>query len=324
MSATFTVSGILKAAAKNCDTFRTLRPVGAVRLIRDTENAYDPFAIEIWFDDVRLGYVPGQKVGGVYVGSELQKKIIEDKIYTARITERGYSYTETNGKTWNNEHKGVLGSVELEIGVEDVASPAIGGDYMRVTEFIGYLNPYGKSDGLLKWAYDQGDTYEKYAEALHKTAEAGTSLHSYIESELMGKPSEGDVGRFSHGWEKFKEKYELETIWMEERFYDSTLMVTGQPDWFGYCNGKLMVLDWKSKKKPSLKEQLQLSIYAENCQFDGLKPEAAMCVCFGSEQKQGFATATYKREKIETTYEAMRHLRKVVDAVAYVSRDKIK
>ena len=315
----FTITGIEAQAKKQCDTFRTLRPVGAVLLKHEPENLYDQFCIGVWYGKTLLGYIPALKDGGKYVGSELQRKILKDGITTAKID--GYGYID--GENWNDQHKGRLGSVRLDIGIEECFSPTIGGDYMRVTEFIGYLNPYGKSDGLIKWAYSQGDTYEKYAEALNKTAEAGTALHSYIEAELLGKPPEGDAGRFLTAWENFKNKYELDTVWMEQRFYDSTLMVTGQPDWFGYCDGKLMVLDWKSGKKPSLKHKMQLAIYARNCQFDGKEAEGAMVVCFGSENKQGFATSCMTKDQIDTYYEAMKHLRKVVDAVAYVSRDKI-
>lgn len=314
----FRITGIEAQSKKQCDTFKTLRPVGSVRLIRDKENAYDPFAIEVWFDDVMLGYVPGMKRDGVYTGSDLQKRIIEDQIYTAKIT--GYGYID--GNDWNDDHRGRLGSVELEIGVEESAGRSIGGDYMRVTEFISYLNPYGKSDGLIKWAFDQGNTYEAYSEALNSASEAGTALHLAIETELLGKPPDGEFGRFSAAWENFKLKYEIEPIWMEERFYDSTLMVTGQPDFFGYCNGKLMVLDWKSSKKPSIKHLMQLAIYASNCQFDGKPPEAAMVICFGSQNKQGFTTRTWRKDQIESAYEAMKHLRKVVDAVGYISKEK--
>lgn len=317
----FTITGIQAQAKKQVETFKTLRPVGFATLRRDEGNAYDPYAIEVVYGDTLLGYVPALKRGGEYVGSELQKAIIEDGIQTAKIT--GYGYLA--GEEWNDEHRGRLGSVELEVGaIEDSCSPS-GGDYMRVTDFIGYLNPYGKGDGLIKWAFSQGQTFEEYETALNGMSEAGTAMHAAIQADLAPSPipweeKGGQDANLPAGWARFREKYNLDTVRMEERFYDSTLMVTGQPDWFGYCNGVLMVLDWKSGKKPSLKHLLQLSIYAKSCQYDGKNAEAAMVVCFGSDNKQGFATRTYKAEDIETCYEAMKHLRKVIDAVAYVPR----
>jgi hypothetical protein len=313
----FSITGIEAQAKKNFESFKTLRPVGVVTLKHEPDNLYDPFCIGVWYDGILLGYIPALKENGEYVGSELQRKILEDGITTAKIA--GYGYLD--GKTdWNDEHRGRLGSVRLNIGeIEESFSPSIGGNYIRVTDFIGYLNPYGKSDGLIRWAYSQGNTFEDYEKALNLTAEAGTAMHTAIESDLRGEPSDG----LPDGWIKFREKYELDTIRMEERFFDSTLMVTGQPDWVGICNGKLMVLDWKSGKKPSLKHKLQLAIYAKNTQFDGKECEGAMVVCFGSDNKQGFATASMTKDQIETTYEAMKWLRKVVDAVAYVSKDKI-
>ena len=317
----FNITGIQAQSKKNVDTFKTLRPIGAVSLIPEPENKYDRFCVGVWFGDVLLGYIPALKQDGKYVGSELQRHILEEGIKTARIAE----YTYLDGDDFNKEHRGHLGSVTLEIDVEDSSNQVIGGDYIRVTDFISFLNPYGKSDGLIKWAYDQGGTYEDYESALSIASERGTAMHMAIESVLQPSPipwetGEPDKSDLPAGWDKFVKKYELDTIHMEERFYDSTLMVTGQPDWFGYCNGKLMVLDWKSSKKPSIKHKLQLSIYAMNCQFDGDLAEGAMVVCFGAENKQGFSTSCMTREQIETTYEAMRWLRKVVDAVAYTGK----
>ncbi len=313
----FSITGIEAQAKKNFETFKTLRPVGAVTLKHEPDNLYDPFCIGVWYGDIMLGYIPALKEVGEYVGSELQRRILEDGITTAQIS--GYGYLDGK-EDWNDEHRGRLGSVRLTVReIEDTCSPVIGGDYMRVTEFIGYLNPYGKSDGLIKWAYSQGNTFDDYEKALSLTAEAGTAMHTAIHEDLAGRASTG----LPAGWAKFREKYELDTVRQEERFYDSTLMVTGQPDWVGLCDGKLMVLDWKSGKKPSLKHKLQLAIYAKNSQFDGKECEGAMVVCFGAENKQGFATSSMTKEQIDTTYEAMRWLRKVVDAVAYVSKDKV-
>ena len=304
----FNATGIQAQSKKQFETFSSLRPVGAVSLVPRPDNEYDPFCIDVMLGDVCLGHVPARKVGGKYVGSELQLHIIDGGIKTALIED--YAYID--GERWNREHVGMLGAVTLSIpDADEDFGRCIGGDYMRVTEFIGYLNPYGKSDGLIKWAYSQGATYEDYEKALNSASEAGTAMHAAIEAYFTDGTSSDAL---PSGWARFCEKYELETIRMEERFYDSTLMVTGQPDWLGMCNGVLTVLDWKSGKKPSLKHKMQLAIYAKNCIFDGALPEA-MVVCFGSDNKQGFATSTMKHEAIETYYEAMKHLRKVVDVI---------
>jgi hypothetical protein len=308
--ATFNITGIDAAAKKNPDTFRTLRPAGAVELIKE-HNDYDPYCVGVWFGGVRLGYVPGYKnAEGVYVGSDLQRRILKDG-NTAAAVER-FAYFD--GEEWNEEGRGSLRSVTLNLDLpENEGGRVIGGKYQRVTSFIGYLNPYGAGDGLIRWAFDQSDTFDGYKAALNATAEAGTALHAAIESFFRGGAGKDLPEGLPPGFDRFRAKYDLEVIRMEERFFDNTLMVTGQPDWFGLVNGKLTVVDWKSSKKPSLKHELQLAIYAKNCQFDGQYAEQAMVVCWGSEQAQGFATRTINRAKIEQIYEGLKHLKQSME-----------
>lgn len=335
---TFNITGIDAQAKKNNVQFSTLRPAGAVELRRDELNAYDPYAIEVWFGDVQLGFVPGCKVNGEYVGSDLQKTIIRSGITTASVERYAYK----DGDNFNEEHKGLLGSVTLNLEMPDNDSGrVIGGNYMRCTQFIGYLSPYGgNSDGLIRWAFDQAvdgvdeycptdseELFDAHKKALNNTCERGTALHLYIESDLRGEPTTGlldafpEISDFPNIWARFRDKYELDPCYMEKRFYDNTLMVTGQPDFVGFCNGKLMVLDWKSSAKPSMTHELQLAIYAKNAHWDGEKVEEAMVVCFGSDNKQGFATRTIKRDKIERIYSGMVLLKQVMDLCGVYVRE---
>jgi hypothetical protein len=314
--------GIKAEAKKEFQTFQTLRPSGVVSLVHDPDNEYDKFCIRVVYETadslVCLGYIPAKKVGKDYVGSEVQKHIIDNGLTVAMI--KDYAYTDTDGETWNHDHVGHLQSVTIDLEVpENDSGKIIGGRYLRVTDFISYFSPYGKSDGLIKWAFEQSDTYEGYREALNKTAEAGTAMHSTIEAALRGEKADG----LPAGWDAFVKKYDLDPCYMEKRFYDNDLMVTGQPDFVGFCNGKLMVLDWKSSKKPSLKHAIQLAVYAKNAQWDGKKPEGAMVCCFGAENKQGFSTSTIDAAKIESIYIGMKHVRAAMDACGvWISEDK--
>lgn len=315
---TFNITGIDAQAKKNNVQFSTLRPAGAVELRRDESNPYDPYAIEVWFGDVKLGFVPGCKVNGEYVGSDLQKTIIRSGITTAAVERYAYK----DGDNFNEEHKGLLGSVTLNLEIpENESGRVVGGNYLRCTQFISYFSPYGGGDGLIKWAYEQADTYEGYRKALNSTAERGTAMHTAIESYLRGEYSQEVLEALPYGWDNFVAKYDIDPCYMEKRFYDNTLMVTGQPDFVGFCNKKLMVLDWKSAPKPSMKHELQLAIYAKNAHWDGQNVEEAMVVCFGSDNKQGFATRTIKRDKIERIYSGMVLLKQVMDLCGVYVRE---
>ena len=300
------LTGIQAEAKKNFETFSRLRPVGAVSLVHDKDNAYDSFCIRVLKDDVCLGYIPAKKQGGKYVGSELQRHIIDNNITVAAVK----SYAYIDGDKFNEEHRGHLQAVEIDIDAikENDSGRAVGAKYMRVTSFISYLDAYGGGDGLLRWAFDQSDTYDGYKKALNQAAEDGTALHNLIERHLLGEKVElpGNV-------KAFFEKYKVEACYMEKRFYDNTLGVTGQPDFVGFVNGELAVVDWKSSKKPSIKHSIQAAIYAKNAQWDGKKPEATYVVAFGSENKQGFSVKRTGREKNEEIYAGMQYLKKCME-----------
>ena len=314
----FKITGIEAQAKKNFLTFSSLRPCGNVELRRDEANKYDKFCIEVLYNGVLLGYIPALKEGGVYVGSELQKHIIVKGIKTASVS--GYSYIDHSGN-WNTNHEGWLQSVELEIPTEEGGVDFCeSGKYMRVTELIGYFNDGGKNDNLIKWAFSQGDTFEKYEAALQKTADAGTEMHEAIEQyfrwpvECKDMPYHDALReKLPKGFQAFIEKYQPRMVRMEERFYDDVLMVTGQPDFVGYVDGVLTVLDWKSSKRPSMKHKLQAAIYASNTKHEGENAVQAMVVCFGAENKQGYSVCKIGLVDIRKYYQAMKHLKEVIN-----------
>lgn len=316
------IVGIEAQAKKNFETFRKLRPMGEVKLIPDPKNKYDAFCIGVFFKKTLLGYIPGQKGNGIssamYVGSEIQKYIIENKILSANVVNYGY----IDGDTWNDDHRGHLQSVSIDLETPETdTGRCIGAKYQRVTSFISYFSPYGGGDGLIKWAFEQGTTFEKYQSSLNKLAESGTLMHGAIEGRLGGQETfvvnevTYDVAKhLPTAWAAFCSKYELDPCYMEKRFFDNELRVTGQPDFVGYVNGILSVIDWKSSKKPSMKHEMQVSIYSKNAQWDGEVPQQALIVCFGAENKQGFSVKTVKLEKINEWYVAAKFLRAAMDA----------
>lgn len=298
------VAGITFQRDRN-PTIATLRPAGAVSFVADPDNNYDSGAVKVVYKDILLGYVPK---------GDLQVLALEKGLGTVHE----YKYLNDSG-VWNSDHDGALQSITLSIDVEEEekSGRVVGGKYMRVTTFLGYFDPYGGGDGLIKWAFDQSDNYDGYKAALNKAAEDGTELHTAIQSYLENEPYDADY--MPEGWAAFEKKYEPELISAEVRFWDSTLMVTGQYDFLGYITVKgarvLALLDWKSSKKPNEKHKIQASIYASNVEFDGESPDMAMVVAFGAENKQRFSVAGITKEQIKSNYIGMLNVRAGMDSM---------
>ena len=290
---------------------KSLRPNGVVSFEAEPDNEYDPNAVKVMYKGDHIGYVPK---------SELAQKTAME-YGTAKIID--YAYYDSDLK-WNQRHIGQFQSMTFEIGeVEIDKGRIIGGQYLRCTTFLKYFDPYGSSEGLIKWAFNQGDTYEAYEEELNKCAENGTLMHEAIE-DYFDDDKFSDTEYMPKGWDTFVEKYEPIFEWGEERFYDNDLMITGQPDFAGTImhkgKRKRVLLDWKSSRKPSKKHEMQISIYSMNSKVDEQDVEGAMVVAFGADNKQGFATKWVTREQIESNYQGCLHIKKAMECVGcYIS-----
>jgi len=291
-----------------------LRPAGVVQLIREPDNKADKDAIAVLYKGIQIGYLPkGTKTDATYA------EIID------------YAYWDESLK-WNTEHMGRFQSMKMRIKqseqVPTKGGKIYGGRYLRVTAFLKYFDSYGGGDGLIKWAFKQavGESYKEYdldwerlydgyRVALDEVCNRGTAMHDAIECALMG--TDHDPSLLPAGWDTFLKKYEPEVLYMEERFRDNTLMVTGQPDFVGYVNYKrrrvLAVLDWKSSREVNDKHRLQISIYAKNVVVDGVNPEIAMVVAFGAENRQKFSASVVRYDQVIENYLACRHIRKAMD-----------
>ena len=316
----FTVSGITFAMKENPE-LKTARPKGVVSFVAEPDNKHDSNAVRIEQDGKFWGYVPADR------DSQSNAK----KFGTGRIS--SYKYHHPDWKKmginkWNDDHIGHLKSIEIVI--DDPKNPSgkiIGGRYMRVTSLLGYLNSGGTWDRAIKWAFDQGDSYEKYCSVMDNLQEVGTAMHDSIEKYFeTGAKDEALPDGFDH----WREKYNPATIYQEQRFWDDELMVTGKPDWVGMINYKgrdvLACVDWKSSKQVKLTHKMQASIYAKNIEVDGVKPEISMIVAWGNEKnKCGYAHSIVDNSEIERYYLASKHLKAVLDiAECPVNESKFK
>lgn len=338
------VNGITFQSGKQREVFANLRPTGTVTLVPDDDNKYDPYAVQVWYGEVLVGHLPARYKAKKPVGSPEQMAVRELGVKTATIQD--YSYYDEATDSFNDDHVGVLQSMTLEMNADgastDGTSKSFGSVYMRVTKFIGFFNFFGSTDGLILWNLKQlidNYTWEEASEEvlpfieeskttpwLDKSAKDGIVMHDSIYDLLsVGQDIEGGL---PSGWDKFREMFNPEMCYGEERFFDDTLCVSGQPDFVGYVTiptgedkGKrvLAVVDWKSSKSPSHKHLLQASIYAKNAQWEGKDPTHAVVVCFNDEaSKRGFKYRIIDRKAIEHNYSAARKLRELIDMIGVV------
>jgi len=93
-------------------------------------------------------------------------------------------------------------------------------------------------------------------------------------------------------------KFEPKILEIEGIVRNDTLRVAGRFDLLCEINGELVVVDWKSSKKPSMKQELQCGYYASE-----KKAKAGWIVCFGASNKQGYSLR--KVTDIERSVKAM-------------------
>ena len=307
---TFNLAGVSFASQRN-RVVASMRPSGAVSFVPEPDNKYDSRAISVQKDGVHIGYVPKGYIQDCLIENEICGGIIDR-----------YLYSENNGDSFNDEHNGILYSVTIRLDEEESFSPSGHSKYIRVTQFLKYFDPYGGGDGLIKWAFDQGTTFEEYQNALNSTAEIGTAMHSAIESYLQTGKRDG----LPDGWDAFEKKYAPELCVSEQRIYDDSLSVSGQYDFLGYITigGErvLAIVDWKSSKKPSIKHKMQCAFYAHNATWDNLSPTHALVVAFGAENKQRFSASCIDKEQIESMYVGMKHIKAAMDCIGVWTGDK--
>ena len=286
---------------------KTLQPSGVVKFEAEPDNEHDANAVKVLYDYngeyLHIGYVPKSDIA--------QKKALE--YGCAKIVD--YCYWDSDLK-FNTNNIGQFQSLTMEIADTEIDNgKIIGGSYLRVTQFLKYFDPYGSTEGLIKWAFNQGSTYDEYEEELNNCAENGTLMHDSIENSLRKEDYNKDY--IPHGWNNFLEKYNPEFEWGEDRFWDNDLGVTGQPDFAGWITHKgkrkRVLLDWKSSKRPSKKHEMQISIYAMNSKVDNQDVEGAMIVAFGSDNKQGFATKWLEPDQIKSYYQGCIYIKKAME-----------
>jgi len=134
------------------EEFTTARPEGKCQFVRDPDNKFDPLAVEIHWGDLFIGYVKKDSYAQEWLNDH-------PEITEGNIT--GYSYSEGSGDnlTFNDDHRGRLGSLSFEIvsGENDVVMDEDnnyiidGVPFMRLSNVAKHIDPEPDNPGLDSW-----------------------------------------------------------------------------------------------------------------------------------------------------------------------------
>ena len=266
-----------------------------------------------------IGYIPRGK-GQEYAHAAMQKQG-EKHIFSsirARVVKCAYGqdmgdnkieWTEGNLDPFNHEKPdGVVTSITIQFDIPD-DEPKI---YTRVSTFVKAIDSSFGADHLIKWAFNQAETYGDYRRKLSELAEEGTEYHNAIEDCLHNGETKKDL---PSGWSHFFNRFDPKVMSTEVRFYDDTLQVSGQYDALLQIEDEVILCDWKRAKQPSLSMMLQVSIYAHNLLAKHPNLKEAWIVCFGSSNKCGYSIKRLDMETIINYYDAMVKLNGVMNTL---------
>lgn len=160
--------------------------------------------------------------------------------------------------------------------------------YPSVTRILGALSD---KSFLEEWIARVG---QEEADRISKeSTEFGEALHSRIENFLMGEPLEElKPGRLSFTFDSLLGKLrfkKVKPIGLEVPLQSHVVKVQGRCDFVGYVDGELVILDWKTSKKPRMKSWndsyfIQAAAYAL-CfkEMTGILPKK-LCIVICGEQ----------------------------------------
>jgi hypothetical protein len=246
-----------------------------------------PLAVSLYYDGVMIGHLAEK--------SYEQKAFHEGKIKSCKIKSYSYAKEDEHGvKTFNQEDEGVLGSITLEIEIDDAGEEEQGTgapsdryyvrdgkNYERITRFLGRTKHlYEKEESIKRLE----DWQKRNEDGLGFTSRLGTLVHRLLEEQVKAK-----VGIA----QKILDQLGLDLVDTEQTVYDDLLGLAGTYD--ALCNdkdGNLYIIDWKTSKNAQKSHKLQSGFYGKN-----VGAKKAYVVCLGAGNKQGFSICTVDVEK---------------------------
>lgn len=280
--------------------------------MEDEKTGYDEYFV--------IGYIPRGKAQE-YAHAAMQKKEEDSEIISfvvARVVKYSYGadlgddkiqWSEGNLDPMSDEKPdGVITSITIQFDIPD-DEPKI---YTRVSTFVKAIDSSFGADHLIKWAFNQAETYGDYRRKLCSLAEEGTKYHDAIEDYLYNGYTPLTL---PDGWSHFFKRFDPKVISTEKRFYDDTLQISGKYDALLQIKDEVILCDWKRAKQPSLSMMLQVCLYAHNLLADHPNLKEAWIVCFGSSNKCGYSIKRLDIETIINYYDAMVKLNGVMNTL---------
>jgi hypothetical protein len=294
MKTEINVAGITFAMEDNPE-LKTSRPFGAVTLTPEPNNQFDDNAIRVDWNGIKLGYIPAKGPHQDWIHGLIN----DGEAFSAEI--KDYSYRD--GKNFNTNHEGILGSVTISVCTEGEWTWELneGRQYQRLTSVLKTFWP-DTPDRLMRWAMNKFSGWNHYREEMNELAEAGTRMHDALEKYFKGELNdEDDREHLPAGLVSFLEQYKVTPISFEERLYDKHYGVCGKYDMLAEIYDKtadvdlgVVALDWKSSKAVRTKHKLQACWYAKMA-----NAQRAMVVAFGK------GCEVWHTDNVDEGYEAV-------------------
>lgn len=148
---------------------------------------------------------------------------------------------------------------------------------------------------------------------LEKAGNIGTTVHKAVEWHLhkeMGMPpgpkpdmSDPDVQDAFNSWLNWRTTVDLTPGYLEKRVYSLKAGFAGTMDLYGYVDGKVAVVDWKTGKAVYPEARLQNAAYRYACIEMGLDPpEIGVIVRLPKAKGDGFEVVTISKEEADHHY----------------------
>jgi len=261
-----------------------LRPQGVCTLEKEPTNQVDPNAIKVLWDGHWIGYVPGKKSKFSKVQDTILGLMENGEKFQVEVV--GYAYCEGNGKnkTFNDDHKGVLGAVKLVLCTDGDESVRVhnGKEYKRISTVSKSFFPDGR-DALDSWMINRFSSFAEYENWMTLAADKGTAMHDALERFYRSGGQDFDARHLPDNFGDWRAAHKVEPIAYEETIYDDELLISGRFDMEAMVDGVHTVLDWKSSSAVRLSHKLQACWYAyHKTRVDGAPATRAMVVAFGT------------------------------------------
>lgn len=159
-----------------------------------------------------------------------------------------------------------------------------------------------------------------------EAAEIGTNVHDWLagywksDRAVSTMPEEERTRKCINAALDWFAEHDLKPVAVEEPLYSKELNICGRPDWIGYVDGELSVLDYKSTKQIYPELALQCTAYGQIFYEMGVdKPETRWGLRLDKETGE-FEARRYPPETFDldwdsfkccfTIYDRMKHLRR--------------